>query len=107
MNLPQLYSAIRWFLSVVGAILAAKGLIDKTAFAAVIDKIMEAAPVVTNAVGVVMALAPLVWGLFKHTNTNTVKAAAEVPGVSQIIAAPVIANAIPGDKVVTRAQANK
>ena len=54
--------------------------------------------------GAVLTLVGVGWGLFAHTKTNTVTAAAKLLEVEQIVATPAFAGKIPDPKVVDARQ---
>jgi hypothetical protein len=51
-----------------------------------------------------LTLVGVAWGLFAHTKTNTITAAAKLPEVAQIVATPAFATKIPDSKVVNARQ---
>jgi len=65
-------SAIRWATTVGGTMLASYGVTIN-------------APLWQAASGVVIALAPFVWSMFRHTTIGTILAADNVPSVAGVI----------------------
>jgi hypothetical protein len=93
-------SLIRWFVSTFGGMIAgwfaAKGWFT-------VDEVLNVlnSPVL---LGVASSIVVAVWGLFVHTQVNTVAAANALPAVAGVITAPTIegkalADAVPADSV--------
>lgn len=70
-NQEQLYSALRTLLAYGAGIAVAHGFITETQ--------------ATQLIGIVVLLAPLVWGMLAQTNFAKVVAAAQVPGVAKVV----------------------
>jgi hypothetical protein len=68
----QYMSAIRWLSTVGGTMLASYGFAVNS-------------PLWQAAMGVVVALAPFAWSMFRHTTLGTVIAADNVPAVAGVI----------------------
>jgi hypothetical protein len=86
-NQDQLLSAVRSILAAVGGWAIGKGYITQ-------DQL-------TLIGGVLASLIPLVWGIAMHTQSATVNAAANQPGVKTIVlTSSSAADAHPSDKVV-------
>lgn len=74
MNSDMIASLIRWLMSAVGGYLIAHGMSQGDVTGLTNWLIMGA--------GVLPVLISVIWGLFKHTNASTVKAAAAIPGIN-------------------------
>lgn len=70
-NQEQLFSALRTLLAYGAGIAVAHGFITETQ--------------ATQLIGIVVLLAPLVWGMLAQTNFAKVVAAAQVPGVAKVV----------------------
>lgn len=71
LNYEQYMSALRWALATGGGYLIGAGYIDVTVWG-----------ILTSAV---VSLAPLGWGMLRHTWANTLMAATEVPGTQKVV----------------------
>jgi len=69
-NQDQLMSILRWALTTLGSFLVTNGTVSSSAWQQI--------------TGIVMTLAPFVWGLVVHTQASTVMSAAAIPGVEPI-----------------------
>jgi hypothetical protein len=96
----QLTSALRWFLSTVGGIVAgyfaAKGWLTSDQVMAVFNS--------QTVLGLLTSLVMLGIGQWVRSPTNIIADADKVPGTT-IVAPPAIANAIPSNTVVSSAEA--
>jgi hypothetical protein len=70
-NQEQLFSALRTLLAYGAGIAVAHGFITETQ--------------ATQLIGVVVLLAPLIWGMLAQTNFAKVLAASHVPGVARVV----------------------
>lgn len=86
MNSEQLTSLLRTVLQFAGGIAVGRGWID--------------AETSTAIVGALVTIAVTLWGLYARRNTGLVAAAAAVPGVQTITAAPALADKVPAVNVV-------
>lgn len=85
MNSEQLTSLLRTVLQVAGGMAIGRGWVDA-----------ETATAIT---GAIVTIAATAWSLYTRRSAGLVASAAAVPGVSTIVAAPKIANAVESDKV--------
>ncbi len=67
----QVLSVVRWLIATVGGYVVGKGWLSS-----------EQIVLIT---GVAVAVVPLVWSLFAHTQANQVRAVTAMPGVDKII----------------------
>jgi hypothetical protein len=81
LNAGTWQSVIRSIGLVVGGGLAYAGLISQTSAADIVQKMVDAAPVVVQAIGLIMPIGLSIWGAFTHTDTAIVQTAGAVPGV--------------------------
>lgn len=90
-NYQQFLAALRWVMTTAGVTLANHGLMAGGIWEAV--------------TGVVIAGAPFVWAMFRHTKIGTVVAAQELDGVAGVITKPTaegvaLAQGTPGKPIV-------
>ena len=93
MTKDQVLSMTRAALNVLGTILMTYGFIkglDAEAWSA--------------ASGAILTLVGVGWGIYAHTKTSTITAAAKLPEVAQIVATPAFASKIPDSKVIDARQ---
>ena len=93
MTKDQVLSMTRAVLNIVGTMLMSYGYIrglDAESWSAIS--------------GAVLTLVGVAWGLYAHTKTSTITAAAKLPEVAQIVATPAFASKIPDPKVVDARQ---
>ncbi len=74
MNSDQMSSVLRSALAIAGTFLTTYGLLNAGDWATV--------------TGAVLAVAPVVWGIYAHTAANTVAAAAALPDVAHVAVMP-------------------
>ena len=86
MNQEQVLSLLRTLLQIGGSVAVTKGWTDEGTVVAL--------------TGALVTIAATAWGLIARSNKNLVVAAAAVPEVQQIVAAPKVAQAVPSAKVV-------
>lgn len=77
-------SIIRSVGLVIGGILVYAGLISQTSVADIVQKAVDAAPAVTQAISFLLPLGLSIWGAMTHTDKSVVHTASLVPGVETI-----------------------
>lgn len=81
MNTEQVKSGVRWLIATFGGTVAgwaaAKGFMSAEEIMAILTG--------ESFMGVVIAVAGLVWGLFTHTKANTVAVVDAMPEVSRVV----------------------
>lgn len=102
MNQEQMKSGVRWVIATFGGTVAgwaaAKGFMSAEEIMAILTG--------ESFMGVVIAVAGLVWGLFTHTKANTVAVVDAMPEVAKVITQPTVdgkalAKAVPSPTVMT------
>lgn len=85
LNYEQYMSALRWALATGGGFVLGRGWVDLATWGMI--------------TGAVTSLAPLGWGLLRHTWANTLMAATEVPGTEKVVN-PVMSS-LPSPKITS------
>ena len=85
LNAGTWQSVIRSAGLVIGGALAYAGLISQTSVSDIVQKMVDAAPAVTQAISLVMPIAFAIWGAFTHTDAAVVQTASQVQGVAEPI----------------------
>lgn len=88
MNFEQVMSIVRQIMLVIGGSLVTKGVIDNGTL--------------QTMVGAVIALTSSGWAIYTRRTNGLIAAAAAQPEVGKIITTPVIADAVPSEKVVSK-----
>jgi hypothetical protein len=78
-------SVIRSVGRVFGGMLAYAGLISQTSVSDIVQKAVDAAPAVIQAISVLTPLGLAIWGARTHTDTAVVQTASNVQGVAEPI----------------------
>jgi uncharacterized membrane protein len=91
MTQAQLLSLARAVLNVIGTALVMYG-----ASTGITEELW------TTITGSVLTLLGVGWGLYTHTTTSTIEAAAKLPEVAKIVVTPTLARDLPSPKVVDR-----
>src|SRR4029077_15746870 len=85
MNQSQWMSLIRSAGLFLGGILVARGVLNDTQLADLIDRISRAIPLVMTAATALYSLGLTLWGLFNHTDRSKISAVTAMPGVKSIV----------------------
>lgn len=91
MNMDQVWSLIRAALLSLGSSLVANGYVDSNQL--------------NMAVGAIVGLLTVAWGVYTHTKASKLAAAAKIPEVQQIVVTSQKTADAQGAKVVTPAEA--
>lgn len=92
MNMEQAMSLLRSVLIVVGSGMGATAIMTPEQWTTLSNTTV-------TVLGGLITIVPIVWGVVSKTNTGLVKAAASVPEVKKITAAPEVAQAVESPKV--------
>ncbi|GJD59293.1 hypothetical protein [Methylobacterium dankookense] len=92
MNQEQYLSLARTLLQIGGTIAVTRGWIAPEQAAALTDQLLVFG-------GALVAVGATIWGLVARSKKNLIAAAAALPEVASIQAAPAVASAVPSDKV--------
>jgi hypothetical protein len=109
MNQSQIASTVRWLVTAFGAVIA--GYIAGKGWASANDVLgVLSSDTFIQGVGAVIALVSLVWGLFRHTQTNQVAAVNRMDTVAGVITKDTpegkqLAKAVPSSTVATEGTA--
>lgn len=108
LNAGTWQSIIRSVGLVAGGAAVYAGLISQTSLATVIDKTVQAVPVVFNFISTITPLALAIWGALAHRDAAVLAAAATVPGLAEPIKiapdAPPAIKAVAADPAIPMVQ---
>lgn len=85
LNAGTVQSVIRSLGLVLGGALAYAGIVSQTSVADIVQKSVDAAPTVVQAISVLTPVALAIWGAFQHTDRAVVAAASTVSGLAEPI----------------------
>lgn len=88
LNQQQWLVLAGFILTFVSGVFVSKGLLTETQASDLVNQIMGAIPIITQAIGILIPIVTAIIGIAKQSHASQVTAASELPGVQKIVVDP-------------------